>query len=83
MSTTRSRKRKNKQESTESVSEGFVSPIMVENSQSLDQDVIVAGPSKLKSPRTEVSFLESSRASLKEGISPKSRKVLLVESQNC
>ena len=54
MSTKRSQKKKNNQEeSTESVTEGFVSPIMVENSCPLDQDVVVAGPSKPKSPRIE------------------------------
>ena len=69
MSTTRSQKRKNnQQESTESVSEGFVSPIMVENSCPLDQDAVVAGPSRAKSPRIEGSFLECLKASLKEEI---------------
>ena len=67
MSTTRSQKRKNnQQESTESVSEVFVSPIVVDNSCPLEQDVSVAGPSRPKSPRSEISLLESLRASLKE-----------------
>ena len=57
MLTTRSQKRRNnQQESTESVSEGFVSPIVVENSFALDQDAVVAGPSepvlKLLKPET-------------------------------
>ena len=50
MSTTRSQKRNhNQQESTESVSEGLVSPlvvvVVVENSCRLDQDVDIAAPS--------------------------------------
>ena len=62
MSTTRSQKRRNnQQEAIESVSEGFVLPVAVENSCPLDQDV-----SEAKSPRIEGSLLESLRASLKE-----------------
>ena len=81
MSTTRSQKVKNNhQESTESVSEGFVSPIMVRNFCSLDEDVTVAGLSIPKSPRSEGSFLESLRASLKEKIISEIKN-LLVESQ--
>ena len=69
MSTTRSQKRKNnQQEANESVSEGFVSPVVAENSRPIDQDVSVAGSSKPKSPRIEGCFLESLRASLKEEI---------------
>ena len=81
MSTTRSQKiRNNQQEVNKSVSEGFVSPIVVENPCLLDQDVSVAGPSKPKSPRIEGSFLESLRASLKEEITSEIKN-LLVESQ--
>ena len=81
MFTTRSQKRKNnQQQSTESVSEGLVSPILVENTCHLDQDVSVAGPSRLKSPRFENSLLESLRTSLKEEITSEIRS-LLVESQ--
>ena len=81
MSTTRVQKRKNNQrESTESVREGFVSPIMVNNPFLLDQDVSVAGPSRPKSPRIESNFLESLRASLKEEITSEIKN-LLVESQ--
>ena len=55
MSTTRSQKRRNnQQEAFESVSEGFVSPVVVENSCPLDQDVSTAGPSKPKSPELKV-----------------------------
>ena len=69
MSTTRSQKRRNnQQEFVENVSEGFVSPVMGENSCPLDQGVGVAGPSRLESPRIEGSLLESLRASLKEEI---------------
>ena len=81
MSTTRSQKRRNnQQESTECVSEGFVSPIKLKNSCPLEQDVSVAGPLRPKSPRIENSFLESLRASLKEEITSEIRS-LLVESQ--
>ena len=76
MSTTRSQKRRNnQQEAIESVSEGFVIPVAVENSCPLDQDV-----SEAKSPRIEGSLLESLRASLKEEITSEIRN-LLVESQ--
>ena len=81
MSTTRSQKRRNnQQEVVENVNEGFVSPVMAENSCSLDQDVIVAGPSKPKSPRVENSALESLRVSLKEEIASEI-KSLPMESQ--
>ena len=66
---TRSQKRGNKQqESSEIVSETVKSPIFVENVDPNDQDVVLAGPSKGKSPRVEKSVLESLRASLKEEI---------------
>ena len=58
MSTTRSQKRKdNQQESTESVSEGLVSPIVVENPCFSEQDVSIAGPSRPKVPRIEIASL--------------------------
>ena len=81
MSTTRSQKRKNTQrEADDNVSEGFVSPINMENSCLLDQNVELAGPSRPKSPRVENSFLESIRSSLKEEITSEIR-ALLLESQ--
>ena len=81
MSNTRSQKRRNnQQEAIENVSEGFNSPVVVENSCPLDQEVSVAGPSKPKSPRIEGSFLESLRASLKQEITSETKN-LLVESQ--
>ena len=81
MWTTRSQKRRNnQQEAIESVSEGFVSPVVVENTCLLDQDVSVAGPSKPKSPRIEGSLSESLRASLKEEITSEIKN-FLVESQ--
>ena len=81
MSNTRSQKRRNnQQEAVENVSEGFISPVVVENSCPLDQEVSDAGPSKPKSPRIEGSFLESLRASLKEEITSEIKN-LLVESQ--
>ena len=81
MSTTRSQKRRNnQQQSTESVSEGFVSSIVVDNSSPLEQDVGVRGPSRPKSPRIENSLLESLRASLKEEITSEIKN-LLIKSQ--
>ena len=81
MSTTRSQKRRNDQQSTsENVSEGLISPIVVGNPCSLNQDDEVAGPSNSKSPRIENSLLESLRASLKEEITSEIKN-LLVESQ--
>ena len=81
MSTTRSQKRKtDQQRASECVSEGFVSPIVAEDPSLLDQQVSVAGPSKLKSPRIENSLLENLRTSLKEEITSEI-KALLVESQ--
>ena len=81
MSTKRSQKRRNnQQEAIESVSEGFVSPVVVENSCPLDRDVSVAGPSNSKSTRIEGSFLESLGASLKEE-NTSEIKNRLVESQ--
>ena len=81
MSTTRSQKRKNAQrEADDNVSEGFVSPIAVGDSHSLNQDVDVAGPSRPKYPRIENSLLESLRVSLKQEITSEIKN-LLVESQ--
>ena len=80
MSTTRSQKRRNEQQGDKDVSEGFISPIVVENPCSSNQDVDVSGPSKPKSPRIENSFLESLRASLKDEITSEI-KTLLAESQ--
>ena len=69
MSTTRSQKKRNNlQESTENVSESLISPVVVENSGFLDQDVSVAAPSNAKSFRIENSISESLRASLREEI---------------
>ena len=81
MSTTRSQKRKNdQQEGDRNVSEGFVSPIVMGNPWSSNQDVEVAGPSRPKSPRIENSLLENLRASLKEEITSEIKN-LLIESQ--
>ena len=81
MSTTRSQKRRNDQQSTsENVSEGLISPIVVGNSCPSNQDDEVAGPSNPKSPRIENSLLESLRASLKEEITSEIKN-LLIESQ--
>ena len=81
MSTTRSQKRRNDQQSTsENVSEGLISPIVVGNSCSLNQDDEVAGPSRPKSPRIENSLFESLRTSIKEEITSEIKN-LLIESQ--
>ena len=80
MSTTRSQKRRNEQQGDKDVSEGFISPIVVENSCPSNQDDEVAGASKPKSPRIENSLLESLRASLKEEITSEIKN-LLIESQ--
>ena len=81
MSTRRSQKRRNDQQSTsENVSEGLISPIVEGNPCPLNQDDEVAGPSKPKSPRIENSPLESLRASLKEEITSEIKN-LLVESE--
>ena len=79
MSTTRSQKRRNNQQDViESVSEGFISPVVMENSCPPDQDVDLAAP-RPKSPEIEGSLLESLRASLKEEITSDIEN-LLVES---
>ena len=80
MSTTRSQKRNNQQEVVENVSEGFVSPVIAENSCPLDQEVGVAGPSRPKSQIIEGSLLEVLGASLKEEITSEIKN-LPVESQ--
>ena len=81
MSTTRSQKRRNnQQEVVENVSEGFVSPVVAENSCPLDQEVDFVGPSKPKSPRVENNDLEGLRVSLKEEITSEIEN-LLMESQ--
>ena len=75
MSTTRSQKRRNnQQEVVENVSEGFVSPVIAENSCPL----ALLGPSKPKSPRVENSALESLRVSLKEEITSEIKNLLMV-----
>ena len=81
MSTTRSQKRRNdQQEGDRNVSEGFVSPIVMENPCSSNQDVKIAGPSRPKSLRIENSLLENLRASLKEEITSEIKNHL-IESQ--
>ena len=81
MSTTRNQKRRNdQQEGDRNVKEGFVSPIVMENPCSSNQDVEVTGPSRPKSPRIENSFLKNLRASLKEEITSEIKN-LLMESQ--
>ena len=78
MSTTRSqRKKNNHQESSESVSEGLVSTIIVENTCHLDQEVSVVGPSRSKSSRIENSLFENLKSSLKEEITSEIKSFLV------
>ena len=59
MSTTRSQKRRNnQQEGTESVSEGLVSPILVENVCHLNQDVSIAVLLDQNLPKLKIAFRE-------------------------
>ena len=84
MSTTRSQKQKRRndqQEGDRDVSEGFVSPIVMEIPCSSNQNVEVVGPSRPKSPRIENSLMENLIASLKEEITSEIKN-LLIESQN-
>ena len=73
-------RRNNQRESTESVSEGLISPIIVGNVCDPDQDVSISGPPRPKDARIENSLLESLRATLKEEITFEIQN-LLVESQ--
>ena len=76
-----SQKRKNNQhESSESVSEYLVSPVVTENNNSVVQDVGSPGPSRAKSTRVESSVLESLKTSLKDEITSE-LKSLLADSQ--
>ena len=77
MSTTR---RNDQQKGDRNVSEGFVSPIVMEKPCSSNQDVEVTGPSRPKSPRIENGLLENLRVSLKEEITSEIKN-LLIESQ--
>ena len=78
MLTTRSQKRRNnQQEAFESVSECFVSPVVVENSCPFDQDVSTARPSQPKSARIEGSIFESLRDSLKEETTSETKNILI------
>ena len=62
MSTTRSQKRRNNlPESTKNVSDGLVSPVVVEILEFLEKDVSVAGSSNANSPGIGNTVLESLR----------------------
>ena len=58
----------------------MVSPVLVENECSVEQDVLIAGPSRAKSPRVENISLENLKASLKKEITSEIKN-LLAESQ--
>ena len=68
------------QENIESVGESLSCPVLIECSNSVEQDVVVPCPLRAKSPRVENSVLESLKASLKEEIISEI-KCLLLESQ--
>ena len=59
----------------------FVSPVLVQNVNLGDQDVMIAVASTAKSPRVENGDLEKLRASLKEEITSEI-KGLVIESQD-
>ena len=80
MSTRSQMRRNNFQENAKRVNETVVCPIPVENRDLGEPGVVVAGPSRAKSPRIENSAFESLRASLKEEITS-AIKSLLSESQ--
>ena len=81
MSTTTSQKKRNNlQESTENVTEGLISSIVMGSSGFLDQDALVVAPPNAELPRIENSVLESLRAALREEITSEI-KTLLIESQ--
>ena len=80
MSARNQKRRNNYHGSTENGSESIVSPVLEQNVDLGEPDVVVAGPSSAKSPRIASSTLESLRASLKEKITSEI-KGLLVESQ--
>ena len=70
---TRSQKRgNNQQESTENESETFVSPILVQNKEPNEQDVVISGPPNTKSPRIENAARKGLRASLEEEVTSES-----------
>ena len=74
MSTTRSQKKSNdQQESSNTVSEGLISPVLSEYDTQVVQDVSAAGP---KSPRIKNSIIKSWRISLKNEITPEKRNIL-------
>ena len=73
-------KRGEEHKSTDNVSEGLISPVLVGQEIQVEQDVMVEGPSSAKSPRIESSILENLRASLKDEITSEI-KTLLVEFQ--
>ena len=77
MSTRSQKRRNNQQENTESVSEGLYSPVLVENVNYVEQDVIVTGLPGAKSSRFKNSVLKSLRAALKEEITSKIKGLLL------
>ena len=76
----REKRRNVPQESNENERESMVSPIVVENESPVDQDVLVAGPSRARSPRVEHGSLESLRVTLKEKITSEIKN-LLADSQ--
>ena len=77
INTTRSHEKRNdQQESSNSVSEGLISPVLSEEDTQVVQDVSAAGPLNPKSPRIENSIIESLRTSSKDEITSEIRNIL-------
>ena len=67
----------NLQKSSENVSEGLISPVVVENSEFLNQDVLAIVPSSAISPRIENSVFDRLPASLREEITSEIKDLLI------
>ena len=79
---TRSQKRKtNHQNGTENVSENLVSPVLVGGMDPSEPDVMVAGPSKAKSPSVENSILDL-RISFEEEFTSEIKRLLFESREN-
>ena len=81
MSSISQKLRNNQQKNTEIVNETITSPVLEENADLGDQEVVVAGTSSAKFPKIENRVLKALRAPLKEKTTSEIRG-LLVESQS-
>ena len=77
MSTGVQKGRNNQRESTKNVSAIIFPPGLCESIDFCDQEVMIAGPSRPKSPRIDNSDLKSLRASEKKGLLIESQRELL------